>query len=191
MTGWTGVKLTQARQVQALIDPASPESWADETVSAADAFHALKAAGEAGDAVDFIAHALPRLEALAWAARVLDDEARERPPVMRDRQALDHVLRFLGDPDDAKRRACMAAGDAAGERAPERLLAMAAFFSGGSISQPELPPVLPPPETAGRLAGTAVRLAAHRSGEPERVLGHALALAERVAEQGLSGLAPA
>ncbi|WP_315759958.1 DUF6931 family protein [Sphingomonas sp. Y38-1Y] len=189
MTGWTSVKLTQARQVQALMDPSATDAWADEAVSTADAYAALREAGEHGDAVDFIAHALPRLEALAWGARVLDEETRRESIPVRDRQALDHVLRFLGDPSDAARRGCQAAAEAAGERAPERLIALAAFFSGGSISQPELPAVLAPPETTGRLAGTAVRLAAHRSGGPERVIARALELAERVADRGLAGLA--
>lgn len=147
-------------------------------------YEELRDQGDMVAAIDYIGHALPRMEAIWWAARLIDGEARRHPPPPRDRQALDHALRWLGEPDDDNRRASYEAAEAAGERSAERMLAMAAFFSGGSIAPPDLPPVLPAPETACRFVVGAVLAAAYRTDAPEAVLTRALALAEWVAEMG-------
>lgn len=190
MTDWTIIKLTQARQVAALM------GTDEEALPAADVgvrahYDGLRADGGGREAIAFIGHALPRMEAIAWAARLLEEEARGHALPRRDRQALDHVLRWLGDPDDARRRGARDAAEAASDRSPERMLAMAVFFSGGSMSLPDLPPVLPPPEASGRMAVGAVTLAAYRSGDPEPFFDRALMLAEAVAEQGIRAIRPA
>jgi hypothetical protein len=187
MTEWAAVKLTDARQVGVLagFDPLP------EPVAAADHYAALRDAGQQGAAMAFIGHALPRLEVVAWAARLIDAESRRLELGVTDRQALDHALRWLDDADEDTRRAAYNAAQAAGERAPERLLGLAVFFSGGSISLPDLPPVLPPPEGCARFATTAVLLAAQRSGDPDGFVAQALALAEGVATRGMDALQPA
>ena len=189
--GWNQVRWTEAHQVAALMD-------VDETALPAagiapDAhYQALRADGDRLTAVGFLGHARPRFEALAWAARVLDEEAARQTLPRADRQALEHVLRWLGEPDDRSRRAAMDAAEAAGERSPERMLATGVFFSGGSISGPDLPPVMPAPELAGRFAAVAVTLAAARAAEEsDAVLDRALDLGERVADQGAQALAAA
>lgn len=190
MSDWTTIKLTQARQVAALMGDAA-ELPADDTPVRAH-YQALRDANAGGrEALAFLGHALPRMEAIAWAARLLDDDSRGRALARPDRQALDHVLRWLGEPDDSHRRAAHEAAEQAGERSPERMLAMAVFLSGGSLSLPDLPPVLPPPEAAVRMATGAVTMAAYRSGAPEAYFDRALLLAEAVAEQGLRAIAPA
>jgi hypothetical protein len=187
MTEWTAVKLTDARQVGTLmgLDPLP------EPVAAAECYTALREAGRQTEAMQFIGHALPRLEVVAWAARLLDAESRRLHLDMADRQALDHALRWLDDADEGTRRAAYDAAQAAGERAPERLLGLAVFFSGGSISLPDLPPVLPPPEVCARFATTAVLLAAQRSGDMTSFLTGAMTLAEGVAARGMDALQPA
>lgn len=191
MTDWSTIRLTQARQVAELMgveeDGLPP---ADRSVR--QHYDGLRSApGSGRESVAFIGHALPRMEAIAWAARLLDDESRRVELARRDRQALDHVLRWLGDPDDTRRRGARDSADAAGERSPERMLAMAVFFSGGSMSLPDLPPILPPPEACGRMAVGAVTLAAYRSGDPDAFFDRALLLAEAVAEHGMRAIQPA
>lgn len=186
--GWNQVRWTEAHQIASLMG-VEEDALPAAGVEPEPHYHALRKAGDRAGAATFLGHALPRLEALAWAARVLEDEARTRELKHGDRQALDHALRWLGDPNDASRRAAMAAADEAGERSPERLLATGVFFSGGSISQPDLEPVLPAPELAGRFAAAAVALAAARAEqESDAVFDRALDLGEQVAADGARAL---
>lgn len=183
MDGWDQVRWTEARQVVALMgieEEAQPEAG----ITPRDHFVAVRQSGDRDDAIAFLGQALPRFEALAWACAILEAEAGHDPLRPRDRHALDVALRWLGDPSDDRRRAARDAAEAASERAPERLLGLAVFCSGGSISTPDLPPVLPPAEVAGRLAATAVALAAYRSANPVAVLDRALDLGDKMASQG-------
>lgn len=188
MSEWKSVKFADARQVAEL---AGSRDLPEAGYGAADHYRALRAAGRHEDALLFIGHALPRLDVVSWAAQLLDDESRRRPLDMADRQALDRTLRWLGEPDDGARRAAYDAALESDERAPERLLGFAVFFSGGSVSLVDLPPVLPPPEACARCATGAVLLAAQRSGDVPAFLEHALALAEAVATNGPEALQPA
>lgn len=184
---WHQVRWTEAQQIAALIG--ADDDPAPEPGVAPDQHHrGLRDRGDRLGAVAFIGHALPRFEALAWATHVLEREAAAHALSRADRQALDHALRWLGEPNDLTRRAALEAAEAAGERAPERMLATGVFFSGGSISDPDLPPVAPAPELAGRFAAIAVTLAAARSRDGHAVLDRALDLAERVASDGLRAL---
>ena len=184
---WNQVRWTEAHQIASLMDAggAAPA----EGVAPDEHYRGVRDGGDRLTAVSFIGHALPRFEALAWAARVLDEQAAALTLSRADRQALEHALRWLGEPDDANRRAAMAAADAAGEDTPERMLATGVFFSGGSISEPDLPPVMPPPELAGRFAAIAVVMAAARVEERDAVLDRALDLGERIATDGAAALA--
>lgn len=186
MSDWNLIRMTQARQVAELME-FDPTDLPDEDAGVEPYYRALRQRSPA-DALDFIGHALPRLEAVAWAAHVLDQESRRRALSQRDRLALDSALRWTGDPDDANRRRARDAADGAGPRSPERLLGYAVFFSGGSLSEPDLPPVLPPASVCGRLAANAVKIAAYRSEVPEAVFARALDLAEQVAEKGVFAL---
>lgn len=191
MAEWTAVALTEARQVAELIDEAAdPDALPPHEVTARAGYDALRQAGPTAEAVEYLGHALPRYEGVAWAAKVLDEESRRRELPRRDRQALDVTLRWLHDPSDAHRRAAGAAGEAAGERSPERYLALAAFYSGGSVVEPGLPPTPPPPHAAPRLAVGAVQGAGWRGGESDRLFARALDLGERVAEGGVAAVWP-
>lgn len=188
--GWNQVRWTEAHQVASLMGVDEAELPAPGTAPEHH-FRDLRADGDLTGAVMFLGHALPRLEALAWAARVVEEEAVGRELKNADRQALDHALRWLGDPSDHSRRAAMDAADAAGDRSPERLLALGVFFSGGSISGPDLPPVPPEPHIAGRLAAGAVAMAAIRAATRDAVLDRALDLGQRIADDGMKALDPA
>lgn len=190
MSDWNAIRWTDARQVAELAGcPEDTLPAAD--VTARDHYVKVREGGSPAEALDFIGHALSRLEAVSWAAKIIDGESRTRTLAVRDRLALDTVLRWLGDPDDANRRAAYDAAMKAREQAPERTLGMAVFFSGGSISMPDLQPVLPPPEAAGRCAVTAIKQAAYRNEAPDTVFDRALTLAEAIAENGIKAIASA
>ena len=190
MTQWSGVKLTQARQVAMLMD-VDEDDLPDPAIDVRAGYAAIRADGRTADALDYIGHALPRLEAVTWAARLLDADSRVRDLPVRDRLALDHALRWLDEPSDANRRATQQAALSASRQSAEHCLALAVYYSGGSIADVGMPPLLPPPEACLRYAVAAAKRAAWRSDAPAVKLERALAAAERIAEHGLdeSGLA--
>jgi Family of unknown function (DUF6931) len=111
------------------------------------------------DAVRFLAHALPKREAVWWAclcARSAAGTLGTDPQTA----ALQTAERWVTDPSEANRRAAQDAAETAGMGTPAGCAAMAAFWSGGSMAPPNVP-VVPPGETltAHGVAG-AVLLAA-------------------------------
>lgn len=190
MSDWKIVRITSARQVAEMMD-VEEEDLPSEEVLTVDHYASLKERGEATAAVDFVAHALPRFEGVCWAAHVLDTQSRTRELPVRDRLALDTVMRWIGDTTEPNRLAAREASDNAGARSAERLLALAVYLSGGTMSLPDLPPVNPPPEACARFAAGAVKIAAFRTEKPKDVLENALVLAEAVANGGVKALAAA
>jgi hypothetical protein len=103
------------------------------------------------DAVRFLAHALPKREAVWWgclAARAALSEA----PHDAAGGAVEAAEAWVYRPNEDNRRATMAAASAAGNDSPAGWAARGAFWSGGSLAPPEAP-VVPPAE---RLTGAAV-----------------------------------
>ena len=186
--GWNQIRWTEARQVASMMGADEGEMPA-EGITPEDHYRSLRGGEDGTAAVLFMGATLPRLEAIAWAGRIVETEAegRQLPPA--DRQALDHALRWLGDQSDQPRRAARVAAEAAGDRSPERMLALGVFFSGGSISEPELPPVPPAPGVAGRFAAGAIIMAAGRVIERRKaVIDRALDLGEKIATHGMRAL---
>ncbi len=137
------------------------------------------------DAVRFLAHQLPARGGIQWAvacARQLEAPERKEP----SNPPLEAAERWLLAPTDATRLAARQAADRSPEKSAATLIAMAVFFSGGSITPPGEMEVQPPPNTAPKMVAGAVRVAvvsydpAH-SGERYR---RALALG-RQADSGL------
>jgi len=176
MASWSKVNWTEAGQVLALINPRKRD-WTDTELSPAEYCQALIDRGALTDAVKFIGAALPRYESVVWATRVLRSNwvpGRTDPLVAM-------ALQWIDDPSDARRRAIFSAAndaDGAGE-----LLAMAVYYSGGSISEPDLPAVLPPPMICGRFTAGAVLDAAYDNPDPQPLLNEAVRLGMSVASQ--------
>lgn len=185
--GWGAVRLTEARQVLELMG-SDPDGWPAADVDVRRHYRTFLDAGAPSAALSFLAHALPRLEAVAWAARVVADAARLDPPPPRQRHALDTALRWLDDPTDHHRRAARDAADAVGEPVAEQFLGKAVFYSGGSIAPPAAPPVMPPEHVVGRYVAAAIGQLANRGAEPDAALARALRLGEAMAERGLEAL---
>lgn len=118
------------------------------------------------DAIRFLAHALPKREAVWWACACARAAHAPTPPAVAA-AALQAAERWVADPSEDHRRAAMPASEAVGLADPAGCAVAATFWSGGSLAPPDLPAV-PPGEhlTAHGVAG-AIMLAAVLK-EPER-----------------------
>jgi hypothetical protein len=117
------------------------------------------------DAVRFLVHTLQADAAVRWAC---DCVASLQPPdaAAEQKAALRAAEAWLDSPDETKRRAAKDAADTCGLRTPEGALAMAVFFSGGSIAPATAPEVAAPGHACHRLSAGAVLLAVVSS-QPE------------------------
>jgi uncharacterized protein DUF6931 len=110
------------------------------------------------DAVRFLANTLQANTAVRWAYDSVSslqraDAAENQKAALRATEA------WLGAPDEAKRRATKEASDNSGLETPEGVVAMAAFFAGGSVAPETAPEVLPPLHACQQLSAGAVALA--------------------------------
>jgi hypothetical protein len=122
-------------------------------------FDALLAAALAEDAIRFLAAALPKREAVWWGCLCVRD-ALPKPLPEPAAKALAAAEKWARDPSEANRRAAEAAAEVAGYGTPAGCLAAAAFWSGGSLAPPNLPPVPPRDDLTGQAVAGAVLLAA-------------------------------
>ena len=121
----------------------------------------LMDAGLFGDAVRFLAYALRPREGVWWAclaARAYIDAGHPVQPV--DTDALTAAEAWVFKPDEDNRRTAYDRAMATGFQTPASWAAMATFWSGGSISAPNLPTVPPPANALGRAIWGAVIIAA-------------------------------
>lgn len=131
------------------------------------------------DAISFLAYGLPRREAVWWGLRcvreITPDEPEEKVAA-----AIAATDAWLADPTDEKRRAAMVAAEAATYGTPAGCIALAAFFSEGSMAPPDCPPVPVGEWFCARTVAAAVILASiARKPEEIPVLG------KKFAEQGI------
>ena len=126
----------------------------------------LAAAGFLIEAARLCAHALPRREAVWWAARCAAATAPEGLSDA-DREACALAESWVRRPADETRRAAMAKAELAGFTTPEAWAAVAAFWSGDSMSPADQPKVPPAPHLAGTAVAGAIILASVRA-HPER-----------------------
>jgi hypothetical protein len=112
----------------------------------------------AEDAIRFLAAALPKREAVLWGLACVRHTLPKPSPEAA--KALTVAERWAKEPSEANRRACESAATAAGHGTPPGCLADAAFWSGGSLSAPHLPPVPPRDDLTATAVTTAILLAA-------------------------------
>lgn len=130
------------------------------------AIAALAGAGFLVEASRMVAHALPRRESVWWACMCATHTA---PPGLgeADARARDLAEEWVRRQTDEVRRAAMAEAERAGFGSPEAWAAVAAFWSGDSMSPLGQPLVPPAPHLAGTAVAGSVALAAVR-GDPSR-----------------------
>jgi hypothetical protein len=179
MTDWTRVKWTEAGQITELLGWG--DAGASKSLSPQEFFGQLKQAGRLREAVSFIALALPRFEAVAWAARFVRDTEPPAAAKSPEAEAIKATLLWIQDPVEARRRMAFASARAATLSSAEAMVAMAAYYSGGSIAPDGCEPLPASPTAAGRFAAGAVQIAAARSTDRKRALSEALEAAERLA----------
>jgi hypothetical protein len=186
MANWTRVKWSEALQVLEVLGPAREPAEAADALPPQAYFEHLRHTGRRPAAARFLGQALPRLEAVAWAARAV----RDLSPQTADRgspeaRALRAALLWVSDPTETRRRAAFEVANQARSGSPEHLAAMAVFFSGGSIAPENVHALMPSRDAAGRFAAVAVITAAARTGAPNAAMDHALDLGVGIASQGL------
>jgi hypothetical protein len=118
------------------------------------------------DAVRFIAHALPKREAVWWgwvcARRAAGDN-----PQPKIKAALEATEKWIAQPSEDNRRGAMAAAQKAELGTAAGCAGLAAFFSGGSLAPPEAP-VVPPGEFLSAKAVSGAVIFAAVAKEPEK-----------------------
>ena len=111
----------------------------------------------------FLAHALPKREAVWWACLCARDAM---PNTDETSETLIKLAEtWVRKPTDENRRSAMTAAENAGFDSPASWAAAAAFWSGDSMTEPEMEPVAPPDELTGTAVAAAGLLAAF-SGDP-------------------------
>lgn len=132
--------------------------WLDDQVSPREFFDRLVRHDCLADARRVLAHAMPKRRALWWGCLCGLDACRDSmPPAVSE--VIDAVVRFVRQPNEENRRIMLPLGKRVGVNTLAGSLAMATFFSRGSVSRPGLPEVAPRPCVTGRLVGVAVYLA--------------------------------
>ena len=122
----------------------------------------LLAGKDLDNAVKFMAFALPHREAVWWACGCarMELNGTEPEPVLAALQAAETWVRY---PTDPNRRAALTRAQATDFRSPAAWAAMAAFWSGGSMSPVDQPEVPAPAHLRGVAVAGAVGLAAVQS----------------------------
>jgi hypothetical protein len=111
------------------------------------------------DAVQFLAYALPKRDAVWWACLCAAQVLGPEPPAAAAR-ALESARAWVIDPRDEKRRATFPAAEAADFGTPAGCAAAAAYFSGGSLAPTNLPAVVPADHLTAHLVASALTLGA-------------------------------
>jgi hypothetical protein len=118
------------------------------------------------DAVRFLAHALPKREAVWWASQCARSVAgTELTPEVQS--AFKAAEDWAADPSEDNRRAAQRAYELATLKTPAGCIALAAFLSEGSLSHPGLPVVEPPAHATAQAVAGAILLAGVLS-QPEK-----------------------
>lgn len=121
-------------------------------------FETLFAADCLADARRVLSHSMPKRRALWWATLAGWDLQRAKPDAELE-EALGIVGRYVISPTEELRREVGAVAQRLPVNTLAGCLAQAAFFSAGSVSLPNHPPVAPRPFVTGRLVGVCVYLA--------------------------------
>jgi hypothetical protein len=110
------------------------------------------------DAVRFLAHKLAVNTAIRWGHTCVKDLAPPGPDP-RSEPAMSATARWLQLPDDSARRQAREAADQGGVDTAAGCLAMAVALSGGSITPPGAPEIVPPPYSANKLVAVSIMVA--------------------------------
>jgi hypothetical protein len=141
--------------------PAEATAAIADSTEVAAAVDRLEAAGFLLEATRFVAHALPKREAVWWACMCATHTAPADLPEA-DRKAREAAENWVRQQGDKPRRAAWALAEGSGFGTPEAWCAVAAFWCGDSMAPEGQPAVPPAPHLPGTAVAGAVALAAVR-----------------------------
>jgi len=118
------------------------------------------------DATRLLAFTLPKREAVGWGCLCVRHSlgTEDAAQISKTQVAAE---RWVSNPDEENRQAAKAAVAEDGPESPSDLLALAAFYSGGSVVAPNLEPVPPPDHVTPKLVAGAVMIVAVQT-QPEK-----------------------
>jgi len=114
--------------------------------------------GKYPDVFDFLAHALPKREAIWWACLSVRHAQGSGLPA-KEFAALKAAVEWVLAPDEARRRAAQAAGEAADFGTPAGCAALAVYGSGGSLGDANFPDVPPGPYVTAQAVSGSITMA--------------------------------
>jgi hypothetical protein len=109
---------------------------------------------------------LPRREAVWWACQCVRTLIPTREPG--EEEALKAAEAWVGEPEEELRRHALAVGMAGNRAAPTTWVALAAAWSGGSLTPPDQPPAPAPPHLTPKAVRAAVLTALARISVKQR-----------------------
>lgn len=121
----------------------------------------LNKLGEAAlwpDALKLLAYALSKPQAVYWAWLCAETIADSYGPAQKQAQLVAQA--WLRQPDETNRLPAQAASEAAGLDSAPGCVALAVFWSGGSMAPPDAPAVPPPEHLSHHAAACAAQMAA-------------------------------
>ena len=118
------------------------------------------------DATRFLAFSLPKREAVGWGCLCVRHSlgTEDAAQISKTQVAAE---RWVANPDEGVRQAAKAAVSEDGPESPSDLLALAAFYSGGSVVPPNREPLPPPDHMTAQLVAGAVMITAVKN-QPEK-----------------------
>lgn len=136
-----------------------------------------------GDGLGFMARFLPKRHAIWWGCLCIEHVGEGKLPKPEE-AALGATVQWVLDPSEENRQKAREAGIAAKKSTAAGCLAMAAFWSGGSISLQGQPEVPPEPDQCEKAVTGAMKIAATSKPKVKAAVNqkHFLALALEVAE---------
>ena len=144
----------------------APAALIAATPSVPEAFAALEANGFLLEAAKLLGHALPKRQAVWWACMCALHTAPDTLPEShrKVREASEAWVRQQTDP---VRRSAMSMAESIGFETPESWTAIAAFWSGDSMTPADQPKLPPPAHLTGVAVAGVIGLSAVR-GDPKR-----------------------
>jgi hypothetical protein len=113
------------------------------------------------EAVKFLAHGLPKREAIWW-AYLVSEAAEHHSTDPQTQEALSTIEHWAREPNEARRRQAGSVGEALRYYTPSSWAAMAILWSGGSITPEGRPPVEASPVMCAKAVSNAIIIGAHQ-----------------------------
>ncbi len=181
MSDWATVHWSRARQITDLIGIKGAGAPASG-ISPASYYADLLANARQGDAVTFLALALPRYEVIRWTTDVMARFGNADRD-LDDMRAFEVARQWVRSPSEALRRQCQDLAETMEDMTPEKILLLAIFFSGGSIAPDGQTPVHPKEDVTGHLAGAAIAMTVARASDRGAVYAEVLSSGESLARR--------